>query len=141
MRYISSGDGTQEFFTFIIPFAHGQVAPEVTETAIEQGRAFVIRYNGYTDIFVLNDGDGSLNNGIFDSNFRHSWARLRDGESAPDEFVLIEGDRLSVGGNEVLKIEESSYASIRRFGDEYYIKTDHGRVKRNVSHCAKSKKA
>lgn len=141
MRYLSSGEGTQEFFTFIMPFSNGQAPPEVTETAIEQGRAFIIKYNGYTDIFVLNDGDDYLDNGIFASNFRHSWARLRDGETAPDELVLIDGDRLSVGGNEVLKIEESNYASIRRLGCEYYIKTVHGRVKRNVSHCATSKRA
>jgi hypothetical protein len=141
MRYLSTGDGTQEFFTFIIPFAHGQQPPEVIETAVERGRAFLIKYNGYTDIFVLNDGGDILDNGVFASNFRHSWARLRDGETAPDELVLIEGDRLNVGGNEVLKIEESSYASIRRYGDEYYMKTVYGRVKRNVAHCVKSKRA
>jgi hypothetical protein len=140
MRYLSTGDGTQEFFTFIIPFAHGQQPPEVIETAVERGRAFLIKYNGYTDIFVLNDGGDILDNGVFASNFRHSWARLRDGETAPDELVLIEGDRLNVGGNEVLKIEESSYASIRRYGDEYYMKTVYGRVKRNVAHCVKSKR-
>lgn len=141
MRYLSSGEGTQEFFTFIMPFAAGQIPPVVTEAAIENGRAFVIKYNGYTDIFVLNDGDAVIDNGVFASSFRHSWARLRDGESAPDELVLIDGDRLNVGGSEVLKIEESSYASVRRYGSEYYIQTVHGRVKRNVSQCATSKKA
>lgn len=141
MRYISSGDGTQEFFTFIMPFANGQSPPEVTEAASEQGRAFVIKYNGYTDVFLLNDRGDVIDNGIFASNSRYSWARLRAGETAPDELVLIGGDRLSVGGDEVLKIEESSYASIRRFGDDYYIKTDRGRVKRDVPHCAKSKRA
>lgn len=141
MRYLSSGEGTQEFFTFIIPFGNRQQPPQVTETTIDNGRAFVIKYNGYTDIFILNDGNEIIDNGIFASNFRYSWVRLRDGESAPDEFVLIDGDRLSVHGDEVLKIEESNYASIRRVGCEYYIKTDHGRVKRNVSHCATSKKA
>lgn len=141
MRYLSSGEGTQEFFTFIMPVATGQIPPIVTEAAIENGRAFVVKYNGYTDIYVLNDGYGVIDNGVFASNFRHSWARLRDGESAPDEMVLIDGDMLSVGGSEILKIEESSYASIRRYGSEYYIQTVHGRVKRNVSHCATSKKA
>jgi hypothetical protein len=140
MRYLSSGEGTQEFFTFIMPFANGQTPPEVTETMTEIGRAFVIKYNGYTDMFVLNDGDGVIDNGVFASNFRHSWARLREGEAAPDELVLIDGDRLSVGGAEVLKIENSTYASIRRLGPEYYIKTVHGRLKRNVLHCATSKK-
>ena len=139
MRYLSSGEGTQEFFTFMMPFANGQTPPEVTETMTENGRAFVIKYNGYTDIFVLNDRDGFIDNGVFASNFRHSWARLRDGETEPDELVLIDGDRLSVGGAEVLKIEESTYASIRRLGSEYYIKTGNGRLKRNVSHCATSK--
>ncbi|MGB7201532.1 MAG: alginate lyase family protein [Pyrinomonadaceae bacterium] len=141
MRYLSSGEGTQEFFTFIIPFAIGQTPPEVTETVTGNGRAFIIKYNGYTDIFVLNDGDDVIDNGVFASNFRHSWARLRDGETEPDELVLIDGDMLSVGGDEVLKIKESTYASIRRLGSEYYIQTDLGRVKRNVSHRAKRNKA
>jgi hypothetical protein len=141
MRYRSNGEGTQEFFTFILPFADGQPQPEVTEAATGDGRAFVIKYNGYTDIFILNDGDDVIDNGVFASNFRYSWARLRSGERAPDELVLIDGDRLKVGESEILKIEESTYASIRRFGHEYYIKTVHGRVKRNVSHCATSKRA
>ncbi|MFN0141452.1 MAG: alginate lyase family protein [Pyrinomonadaceae bacterium] len=141
MRYLSSGDGTQEFFTFIMPFAPRQIPPNVIEAASDKGRAFIIKYNGYTDVFVLNDSGDVIDNGVFASNFRYSWARLRDGESAPDELVLIDGDSLSVGGSEVLKIEKSSYASVRRYGSEYYIQTVHGRVKRNVLHCATSKKA
>lgn len=142
MRYLSSGDGTQEFFTFLIPIDRGQKPPEIEEAAIAGGRAFSLRHAGYVDVFVLNDEPGRIiDNGMFASNFRHSWARLREGEPAPDEFVLIDGDRLSVGGREVLKIEESEYASIRRFGPEYYIKTVHGRVKRNISHYATSERA
>ncbi len=142
MRYLSSGDGTQEFFTFIMPIDCGQNAPEIDEVTIVGGRAFLIKHAGYTDVFVFNDKPGDvIENEIFATNFCYSWARLREDESAPDEFVLIDGDRLTVCGDEVLKTETSQYASIRRFGCEFYIQTPNGRVKRNISHCAKSKKA
>lgn len=141
MRYLSSGDGTQEFFTFIIPFADGHPPPEVTEARSEQGRAFIVKYNSYTDVFVLNDDGNVTDNGIFASNFRYSWARLRAGETAPDEMVLIEGDRLSVDSDEILSTEKIHYASIRRFGCEYYVQTDRDRFKRNVSHGANGEEA
>lgn len=127
-RFISSGSGTQEFWTFILPSDRGRERPNVSEIPLTSGRAFVIKYGGYTDLFVYNDEpDVVIANGIFDSNFRYSWARLSAGESVPDEFVLIDGDCLRINGVDIFEPHELNYASACRFGRELYVRTDLGR--------------
>jgi len=128
IKFLSRGNGTQEFFTFILPVAQGIEAPEVFEVSIQAGRAFVIKYNGYTDAFVFNeDGDQCIETGAFDTNFKYSWARIRQGETVPDEFVLIDGNRLRIGSHEIFDEPKVPFASARRLGNELYIKTDKGR--------------
>lgn len=128
LRFVSSGDGPQEFFTFILPASPGVEPPEVAEIPIASGRAFVIQYAGYNDVFVFNDEPGvSIDNGIFESNFRYSWARLSSGEALPDEFVLIDGNRMRLGPDDIFDSDDVSYASARRLGKQLYVKTDLGR--------------
>lgn len=133
LRFMSSGEGTQEFFTFILPVDAGVGAPDVEEISSPAGRAFVIKYSGYTDIFIYNDEPGTMiENGIFDSNFKYSWARLSTGETVPDEFVLIHGNRLRIGGNDIFETGDCRYAAARRVGEELYVKTDLGRSKKSI---------
>jgi hypothetical protein len=111
-----------------VPVVDGVQPPEVIEVPIQVGRAFVIRYNGYTDAFVFNDeGDKTVETGAFDTNFRYSWARLRQGENIPDEFVLIDGSELKIGEYEIVNTQVP-FASARRLGNELYIKTDSSRI-------------
>ena len=131
IRFVSQGEGTQEFFTLILPVDHGVPPPEVSEVPSQIGRAFIIKYSGYTDLFVFNDGPGQMvETGIFDSNFKYSWARLSEGETLPDEFVLIDGDTVRIDGKDVLDAPVGSYAAIRRLGSNLYIKTENGRTKK-----------
>lgn len=132
MRYISVGVGPQEFFTFILPVSAHAPAPEVSEVDSELGRAFIIKYSGYTDLFVYNDvPETSIDTGIFDSNFRVSWARVNEGESIPDEFVLIDGDRIIVG-DQAVESRKNGYAAIRRLGTQLYVKDRLGRRKTSL---------
>lgn len=128
MQFVSSGDGTQEFFTFILPAGDA----EVNEVDADGGRAFVIKFAGYTDLFVFADEGATLDNGIFESSFRYSWARLRQDESVPDEFVLIDGDHLGVSGSGILTGARVDFATARRFGNELYIKTQDRRLKKAI---------
>ncbi|MEO7660317.1 MAG: alginate lyase family protein, partial [Pyrinomonadaceae bacterium] len=113
LRYISKGTGTQEFFTFILPADRRGAEPDVTEVPSASGRAFLIKYSGYTDVFVFNDDRSvPIDNGIFVSNFKYSWARLSNGEAVPDELVLIDGNRLAIGGQEIFAPHDANYASI-----------------------------
>ncbi len=133
MRFVSSGQGTQEFFTIILSADHGARPSEVEEVPMASGRAFVIKYNGYTDLFVYNDEPGQMiETGLFDTNFRYSWARISNGETQPDEFILIDGDRLRIDANEILDKRGGDHASIRRVGSELYIKTAKGRKKKTL---------
>lgn len=140
LRFLSSGLGTQEFFTFILPVPRGVEPPVVSEVPTETGRAFVIKYNKYTDVFVFNDDTGeTVETGIFNSNYRYSWARLSEGESLPDEFVLIGGNRLTIGENEIFDKPNVAHASARRLGSDLYVKTDKGRRTVSLERAAPSK--
>ena len=137
LRFSSNGEGTQEFFTFMLPAASGGDAPKVTEIPSSLGRSFVIKYAGYTDIFVYNDVAGQMiDNGIFESDHRYAWARLSKGETVPDEFVLIDGSRLRIDRKDILDGHDVSYASARRLGSELYVKTWLGRSKKSLSPAA-----
>lgn len=128
MRFVSKGVGTQEFVTFILPVDRGVAAPEVSEVPMASGRAFVVRYAGYMDVFVINDNrEEVVENGIFDSDFLYSWARLADDNAVPDEFVLVDGSRLIIEGNRVLDTHHRQFASMRRFGNDLYINSDSGK--------------
>ena len=102
-------------------------SPTVEETPMAGGRAFLIKYAGYTDIFLTQEALGrDIDNGIFECDFRHAWARLRDDEQLPDELVLIDGRQLNFSGSPAIDSEPSRFATGRRFGSEFYITTDSG---------------
>lgn len=133
MRFISKATGTQEFFTFILPADIGQDQPEVAEVASPTGRAFAIKYNGYTDLFVFNDEPGTtIDTGLFQTGFGYTWARMRDGETLPDEIVAIDGNTLSIKGSNILGSQCDGHASARRLGNEFYIKTAADRFTRSL---------
>ncbi len=129
LRFLSKGVGTQEFFTFILPVDEMCEPPQVSEMSMTSGRAFVIKFERYTDLFVFNDEPGTtIDNGIFASDFKYSWARLSEGESVPDELVAVEGSSLIIKGNELLgKAVDPRFAAIRRLGNDMYLKTATGR--------------
>lgn len=131
MHFISEGEGTQEFFTFILPIDRGVDPPVIIETPTPSGRAFVIRYAQYTDLFIFNDqADRVVDTGLFDTDFKYAWARLTDQET-PDEILLIEGSTLRMNGRDVVE-KTTEFASIRRFGTELYVKTSDGRFTVNI---------
>lgn len=126
LTYTSSQTGPQEFFTFMFPLEAGFEKPQVFETPLAGGRAFVIKYRDYDDIFVFTDGDGQIvRTEFFDSDFRFLWARLSEGEDFPEEFVLVNGTTFFSKGREVIgghgKLE---YAIARRLGTDLNVRTN-----------------
>lgn len=125
MRFVSEGSGSQEFFTFIMPAEKGLSAPEVTEVPMVGGRAFAVKYAAYTDLFIANDESGTLvEAGIFDTDFKYSWARISDESGIPDEFVLVDGSRLIIQENQAIVGDPIEFASARRLGNHLYIRAD-----------------
>lgn len=125
MRYVSKGVGPQEFFTFCIPAAAGIPRPEIFETSVSGGRAFVVNYRGYWDLFVFVDtGEQIVRTEIFNTNFRFLWARLSAGESFPEEFVMVGGSNFSLGAREVINYpNELGFAVARRLGNRLNVRT------------------
>jgi hypothetical protein len=126
LQYASRGTGAQEFFTFILPneTAGGSDAPQVFEVEVSGGRAFVINFRGYQDLFVFTDGEQTVRTEIFNTNFRFLWARLNDGETLPEEYVLIGGTNFSLDGREVINYPKHlDYATARRFGNKLNVHT------------------
>lgn len=127
LQFAASGTGAQEFFTFLLPSAAGADAPQVLETAIDGGRAFVVNFRGYQDLFVFADGEQIVRTEIFNTNFRFLWARLSAGEDLPEEFVLVGGTHFSLGGREIINYpSELEHAAARRFGNKLNVRTADG---------------
>ena len=122
LQFLSKGVGAQEFFTFLLPAEED--APQVTETEVAGGRAFVINFRGYQDLFVFADGDQIVHTEIFNTDFRFLWARLSEGESLPEEFVLVGGKNFSLDGREIINYSyELGFLTARRFGNKLNVQT------------------
>lgn len=134
LRFRSKGVGTQEFFTFILPVSLGIHVPEASEVISYKGRAFIVRFAGYTDLLVFNDeSDELVDTGLFDTGFKYTWMRLADDNSLPDEFVVLAGDALKVGSTPIFNGTRIAYAAGRRFGTDFYITTENGRTTKSLA--------
>jgi hypothetical protein len=124
LQFASKGTGAQEFFTFLLPTDSFSSAPEVFETEIAGGRAFAVRFRGYTDIFLYADGDAVIRTEFFDADFRFVWARLSEGEDWPEEFVLVDGKSFSVSGREIVNHPTRlKFVTARRLGNKLNVRT------------------
>ncbi len=125
-QYQSEGSGPQEFFTFMIPRETGDPEPEVIESQLTGGRAFIVKYRDYQDLFVFADGDGQLiRTEFFDTDFRFLWARLSAGDELPEEFVLVDGNHFNLNSRVVIEHSNPiSFAIARRFGRKLHVRTE-----------------
>lgn len=124
LRFISKGIGAQEFFTFMIPSETAYQIPEVFETELPLGRAFVIKYRNYNDLFVVTDGEEIVRTEFFNTNFNFLWARLSADEDLPEEFVLVGGTHFSLGGREIINYPHNlDFAIARRLGNRLNVRT------------------
>jgi hypothetical protein len=123
-RFQSRGTASQEFFTFLFPTDSLSAKPEIFETEMTGGRAFVVKYRGYTDVFLYGDGERILRTEFFDADFRFAWARLSEGEDLPEEFVLIDGKNFVVNDREIVNYPQSlKFVSARRLGNKLNVRT------------------
>ncbi|MEZ5306510.1 MAG: alginate lyase family protein [Pyrinomonadaceae bacterium] len=124
LRYVSKGIGPQEFFTFMMPCESGYYMPEVVETQVIGGRAFVVNFRNYQDLFVFADGGQIVRTEIFNTDFEFLWARMSEGERLPEEFVLINGKNFSLEERDIVRYPTPlEYATARRFGSKLNVRT------------------
>lgn len=126
LQFVSNGNGPQEFFTFMLPRVRGDKEPAVFETDVPGGRAFVINFGNYQDLFVYADPYGDvIRTEIFNTNFRFMWARLSQGDLLPEEFVMIDGSEFSLDERVIISNPERLECAIaRRFGKKLYLRTN-----------------
>ena len=121
-RFVSGGIGKQEFFTFLLPLDAGLSKPDVIETPVGGGRAFIVNFRDYTDLLVFADSEQMIRTEFFNTNFRFTWARLYADETLPEEYILINGSKFSVGVREVLNYPKKlEFATARRFGNKINV--------------------
>lgn len=124
LRFVSGGIGAQEFFTFILPSDAANSAPEVYETELNGGRAFVIKYRDYRDLFIFSDGGQIIRTEFFDTDFRFFWARLGTEDDLPEEFVMTHGTRFNLSGREIVNFSQNlDFATARRLGSRLNVRT------------------
>jgi hypothetical protein len=125
LSFTSKGTGAQEFFTFFLPLPNDEQKPEIFETGVAGGRAFVIRFRGYSDLFVFADSSEQIvRTEIFNTNFRFLWARMSAGEQLPEEFVMVGGTHFSLGAREIINYpDELEFAVARRLGRRLNVRT------------------
>jgi hypothetical protein len=127
LQFASSGTSAQEFFTFLLPSEPNRDAPQVCETEIIGGRAFLINFRGFQDLLVFTDGGQIVRTEIFDTNFSFLWARVGAEEVLPDEFVLIGGTYFALDDREIINhLRELESATARRFDNKLNVQTPEG---------------
>jgi hypothetical protein len=108
----------------MIPSEVGFETPNVFETEVAGGRAFVVNYRNYQDLFVFADGEQIIRTELFNSDFRFLWARMSHGDKLPEEFVLIDGCNFSLGGRDIVNYPKPiEFATARRFGSRLSVRT------------------
>ncbi len=125
LKFASQDAGMQEFFTFVLPSEKGFAKPEVFETEVAGGRAFVVKYFDYTDLFLFTDADEQIvRTEFFNTDFEFFWERLTKGEATPEEFVMIGGTKFTLGDREIINHPKRlEFASARRLGNKLNVKT------------------
>ncbi|MCS6873471.1 MAG: heparinase II/III family protein [Pyrinomonadaceae bacterium] len=123
-QFISSGNGPQEFFTFILPdFADSEEKPYVSEVKVTEARAFAINFRQYRDIFLFTDGEQKIHTEFLSTDFRFCWMRLGE-EKLPEEYIFVDGKSFFLLGREIFsRSYRIDFAVARRYGDRLNVKT------------------
>ncbi|HEX3558981.1 MAG TPA: alginate lyase family protein [Pyrinomonadaceae bacterium] len=131
--FSSEASGAQEFVTFMLPkaaqSARSQVESarsRVEEVAAKGGRAFEVLDGDRRDVWLLGDG-GTVETALAASDFEWAWMRFAPGASVPEEMLLVNGQHLSLEGQELLCAgRRHGYVTARREGDRLRLETDDG---------------
>lgn len=100
--FTSTGVGTREFWTLLVPRAGRRGAPVVLDAEPESGTGVVIRCDEYEDLVIA--GEGQSKAGDLATDARCVWLRRTAARSQPTEFVVLDGSQLSVGGRTILSL-------------------------------------
>jgi hypothetical protein len=124
-RLSKSGEGAQEFVTFLLPRAAGAArAARAREIEGVGGRAFEVTSEDALDLLAIRAAE-SVETARLKSDFAWAWARFAARGGALKELILLDGRELSLeGANVVSSAERINYLVVRVGGDEILLETD-----------------
>jgi hypothetical protein len=124
----SANAADEEFVTFLLPVARAEL-PQARVTQVETigGRAFEVTSETAVDLVMIRDGQ-RVETARMASDFDLTWARFSSaGASVPEELVLLDGQTLELGGQEILKSRSRlSHLTASRVGDKFRLETEDG---------------
>ena len=119
-----------EVISLLLPSGGERSKFQVREVEAIGGRAFEISSADHCDLVVLKDSRSERVETVrLVSDFNWSWARFPggDGEADLSELLVIDGQRLELDGNEIVKSEKRvSYLMAARVGDRFRVETSEG---------------
>ena len=105
-----------EFVTFLIPWSGDQHGPRVAEVPAQQGRAFTVDDGPVHDV-VLTGAGQLVESGRFASDGKWAWMRTGPDGTCLREAVLLDGQRLTVGGRTVFAFPSRVECAVARVDD------------------------
>ena len=105
--FSTSATGDMELVTFLLPLSVASGKYLVSKIEAVGGKAFEITHeNGVDIVMIRNDEAARVETERLASDFEWSWARFASRDAAaPEQFLLIEGQRFQLDGKEVLKTD------------------------------------
>ncbi|HYY57753.1 MAG TPA: alginate lyase family protein, partial [Pyrinomonadaceae bacterium] len=126
--FSKKAEGAQDFVTFLVPIeaGDGDIA-RIRELEAEGGRAFEVTRGGARDLLLLGDGRRTIRAAGVASDFAWAWLRFELDSGHAREMVLLDGERIETGAEELFKAaRRTTFAVVRRVGDELSVETDAG---------------
>jgi hypothetical protein len=137
--------GAQEFITFLLPRRVGQEASQVREIEAEGGRAFEVTRGDALDVLLLSSAGNGEAGGVVAagivSDFAWTWLRFETGSGRLQEMLLLDGQRLEKGGEELFKAAEPTASAVVRYDTDAVRVDVSGSGQFSVAHFGASRAA
>lgn len=127
-----AGDAAEEAFTFLVPRTAGAAVSQAREIEAVGGRAFELRHEltqatTHDLVLVRAHGARRVETAHGSSDFEWTWLRFQGDRTEPHELIAIGGQRLSLGGREIVQAgSRAGYVVARRAaaGGELIFESD-----------------
>ena len=139
--FSTEAEGALAFVTFLMPRRVGQEAAQVSEMAAENGLAFEVMREDERDVLMLLKSVGAVEAAGFVSDFAWTWLRFESGSGRLKEMLLLDGQRLEKGGEELFKAAERIASAIVRYERDAVRVDVEGSGQFSVAHFGASRAA
>ena len=123
--FTGRGTGVRDWISVLVPAREGEAVPAVERQEAAGGHCFLLRCGLHEDQLALSASDDEAAGPGLRSDFGWSWLRRVSGDASLQEFVLLDGHRLEVGGKEMVQSDQLiGFLAARIEGPELQVQTD-----------------